>query len=53
MGVVIEMCAKHLGGPTRITVTDLTSRRLAYICPLAKAIYSDLAAAISCPCVPH
>jgi hypothetical protein len=23
MGVVIEICAKHPGGPTRITVTDV------------------------------
>ena len=24
MGVVIEICAKHPGGPTRITVADIS-----------------------------
>jgi hypothetical protein len=27
MGVVIEICAKHPGGPTRITVTDVAHKK--------------------------
>jgi hypothetical protein len=28
MGVVIEICTKYPGGPTRITVTDMFSREV-------------------------
>jgi hypothetical protein len=44
MGVVIEICVKHPGGPTRITVTDVYNNVLVLyrICSRREIVPSEL-----------
>ena len=40
MGVVIEICIKHPGGPTRMTVTDIITQHWYYLMPARFTFYA-------------